>query len=572
MATGDAPVEIPWPTSSFPGADPQEGAGRLINVYAEPLGSTKPAQAGIPVKGDIVWRSGPGLSIHAITAQTGYRGGLIVANLSYEVFAAQALTADINGVVALLGVLPGTRGVSIARNNAGSPNVIAVDIDNGAFRLDGGAVVAYNAAGILPQPKSVCFQDGYLIFGIADRRVFATDINALTMNALCFTTVQAKSSDTLMRTIAFSGLLFVFCSSATEVWQDTAQPYPAFPYSRLVVMEFGLIQENAIAGFEDGFGVLHWVAQDYGVYQLVPGSLAPLKISPPDLDRLIETQVKTGNKVDAGCYIVSGRKMFVLSSQAWSWEFNLSTQKWNERQSLQPNGSFGRWRAARGHPAFGKWLCGDMLSGNLLYVDQTNRTEVNNPLSCQLWSAPVEDFPNRMRIARADFEFTVGVGRNQRSLLMNVTGAVAGNLGIVRLGVNATSGVVTGDTVVVAGITGTVEANGNWTATVIDPTHLELQGCVFHNAYVSGGTVTDITPTPEMVDPQVGIEISTDGGANWSNPWVRALGKQGDTNHRISVKNCGMTGSTGVMWRWTISAQVFVSFMGAKQSTDMRKF
>jgi hypothetical protein len=26
------------------------------------------------------------------------------------------------------------------------------------------------------------------------------------------------------------------------------------------------------------------------------------------------------------------------------------------------------------------------------------------------------------------------------------------------------------------------------------------------------------------------------------------------------------------MWRWTISAQVFVSFMGAKQSTDMRKF
>jgi hypothetical protein len=288
MATAIAPTLIPWPTSSFPGASPDESAGRLINVYAEPLGSVRPAQAGLPVKGDIVWRRSPGLSQHAITAQTGYRGGLIVANLSYELFNNEALTVDTNGTVALLGALAGTKGVSLARNNAGAPNIIAVDIDNGAFRLDtGGAPAAYNGAGILPQPKCVCFQDGYLFFGIGDRRVFATGLNNLTVNALTFVSVQAKSSDNLMRVIPFGGLLFIFCTSATEVWQDTAQAAPGFPYSRLVVLEYGLAQENAIGGFEDGFGVLLWVAQDFGVYQLTPGSFAPVKVSPPDLERLI---------------------------------------------------------------------------------------------------------------------------------------------------------------------------------------------------------------------------------------------------------------------------------------------
>ena len=250
MATAEKPIDVPWPVSSFPGASPQESAGRLINVYAEPLGSQQPAVPGLPAKSKIVWRRSPGMSQHAITAQSGYRGGLIVNNLSYEIFSGQALTVDANGVVNVLGALTGTQGVSIARNNAAAPNIIAVDLGNGAFRLDtGGAPIAFNAGGILPQAKCVCFQDGYLFFGIADRRVFATGINNLTVNALTFVSVQAKSSDNLMRIIPFGGLLFIFCTSATEVWQDTAQPSPGFPYSRLVVLEYGLAQENAIAGF-----------------------------------------------------------------------------------------------------------------------------------------------------------------------------------------------------------------------------------------------------------------------------------------------------------------------------------
>lgn len=31
-------AEIPWPLSNTPGLRPQDGAGRLVNVYAEPRG------------------------------------------------------------------------------------------------------------------------------------------------------------------------------------------------------------------------------------------------------------------------------------------------------------------------------------------------------------------------------------------------------------------------------------------------------------------------------------------------------------------------------------------------------
>jgi len=52
------PSPIPFPLSSFPGANPQEGAGRLINCYAEPLGEASKPSAPAPV----VWRGSAGLS------------------------------------------------------------------------------------------------------------------------------------------------------------------------------------------------------------------------------------------------------------------------------------------------------------------------------------------------------------------------------------------------------------------------------------------------------------------------------------------------------------------------------
>ena len=266
-----AAIEIPFPLSSFPGANPQEGAGRLIGCYAEPLGEPAKKSAPAPQK----WVGSAGMSQHAVTAQTGYRGGLTVNNLAYEVFRNNVCTVDAAGNVAVLGNFPGTKKVSIARDQASpSPDVVAVDLDNGAYQLStGGAPAPYNGGGNLPQPNSVCFQDGYFFFTIAAGQCYASGLNALTQNSLTFITCQAKADVTLLRGIAFSGLLLLFTTGSCEVWQDAAIAAPAFPYARQTVLEFGLVQSAAIAGWETGFSELLWVAQDAVTHGADPATI-----------------------------------------------------------------------------------------------------------------------------------------------------------------------------------------------------------------------------------------------------------------------------------------------------------
>ena len=115
------PFPINWPLGSFPGSTTQESAGRLINCSAEPLGPNGPSPAS--------YKRQPGLSQFAVTTQTGYRGGLIVNNLSYETWANEAATSTSAGAVNLLGSLPGTKKISIARNQNVRPDVVAVDIE-----------------------------------------------------------------------------------------------------------------------------------------------------------------------------------------------------------------------------------------------------------------------------------------------------------------------------------------------------------------------------------------------------------------------------------------------------------
>ena len=68
-----------------------------------------------------------------------------------------------------------------------------------------------------------------------------------------------------------------------------------------------------------------------------------------------------------------------------------------------------------------------------------------------------------------------------------ISGAVT-NGGLIRI-TSAAHGFSTNDTVTIAGVVGTTEANADWTITVISTTVFDLVGSTFANAYTSGGTV-----------------------------------------------------------------------------------
>jgi hypothetical protein len=243
-----------------------------------------------------------------------------------------------------------------------------------------------------------------LFFTMSNGKVMASDLNAVTVNSLSFTTAEAKP-DGALRAIPWNDQLYIFGPSSIEIYQDTANTPPAFPYSLVNSISTGLAGRYAVAGHEDGFGGkgLIWVADDNTV--VILNGYQPNKVSPPELDRLIEA-VTDKNTLEACVYISGGHPKWVLSCDAWTWEFDLNTQKWDERASyLIP-----RWRGTQAVFAFGQWIVGDTTSGKLLGVDEMNHTEDGDPLLYRLESGPVAKFPNRTVVPRADFNFSTGTG------------------------------------------------------------------------------------------------------------------------------------------------------------------
>lgn len=401
MAGGTVP--IPFALSSSPGANPQESAGRLINCYAEPLGKdVQSVKSAAPPQ--ITWRKSPGLSLFgASLSGTGFRGSILVDNTLYVAWSGRASLFNTGGAeTALTGSLNGSEKVFWARNNKSPPDVVVVAPGTGAFTVSAAAVSNFADADI-GAPDSVCFMDGFFIFSYGDGTLQASGLNDVSIATTDKTKAQSKPGG-LTRCIPFNGQLYALGPAFGEVYSDTANPN-GFPFSRSYVLQRGLLGPYAIAGYEDGFGTaLIWVADDNSVV-MGNGTPNPLKISPPDLDRLIAGVIDK-TTLEASVYIASGHPWWRVTSDTFTWDFDLGSQKWHEGTSYLK----ARTRAIGGVSAFGKWVTGDTEAGQLLYIDPTNYAEVGNPLVFQIESGPVQNFPHRTRVGRADFNFVTGVG------------------------------------------------------------------------------------------------------------------------------------------------------------------
>lgn len=395
-------VPIPFALSSSPGANAQESAGRLINAFAEPLGKDVEAVKGFTPP-QVVWRKSPGLTLFGTSANTVFRGAILVDSTLYAAWSGKASKFNSAGTESsLTGTLTGTEKVFWARNMKTTPDVVCVAPGTGAFSVSTTAVIAFADADV-GAPNSVCFMDGYFIFSYGNGALQASGLNDVTVDTLNKTTAQSKPGG-LTRCLPFNGQLYALGPNFGEVYSNTANP-TGFPFTRSYVLQRGLLGPYAAAGHEDGFGnALIWVADDNSVV-MANGSPNPLKISPPDLDRLI-AGVSDKTTLEASVYIAGGHPRWRITCATFTWDFDIGSQKWHEAASYGQ----ARTRAVRGVSAFGKWITGDTQAGQLLYINANAYNEVSNPLVFQIESGPVQHFPQRERVARADFNFVTGVG------------------------------------------------------------------------------------------------------------------------------------------------------------------
>ncbi|MBF9234687.1 hypothetical protein [Microvirga alba] len=388
-------VAVPFPLSSTPGLRPGEGEGRIVNGYNEKAGDR------------VYNRRSAGLSVFANTTKSGPRGLIDVNGTLYAVYSGAVVKVSSAGTVTTLtGSIPGTDGVTLARNNkvtggVSTPDIVAVREGGGAYILTETAVSAYPGTNLPATVNSVDFQDGFFDFTIPDGRIFASELNSTNINALSFATAEAKP-DGLKRGFVHAGTYFAMGTETIEPWKNVgAMP---FPLARMTsVLPVGLLTTMAVAGFELGWDrEPHFVAHD-GTVRALRGFDTP-RVSTPDVEAFIARS--TVSTLEAYVYTAKGNAYWVLSSDAGTWELNVSSGLWNERLSTGTN----RWRASHSVKLNGAWIMGDTLSTNLLKVEDGLRTEAGVVAPWTIESQPLKDFPVRVAVPGIYGDFTEADG------------------------------------------------------------------------------------------------------------------------------------------------------------------
>lgn len=386
-------MTIEFPISSAPGEEGQEGAGRLINCYAE-----KNEQGPFPV----IWKRTPGLrQVHDISSHNHLRGGVQIASTLIAVMDSRVHTVTVSGVTfssTNRGALAGSDKVTVARNNASTPNIACV-ASAGVFNLYVDAAPDAFADADVGSPNSVSSHHGYMLFTAGDGTIDATALNAVSIASNSNT--QEQNVGQLLRGIEFEDEWFACGDKAIGVYYDAATS--PFPLARRAQIGSGIAGTHAIAASD----ALIWASKD-GTVRKKDGYSAAI-ISNADVTRDVYAAVVAGDGdvLEAETYTFGNNSIWSLTLPgSWTWEYNITTQNWHEKKS------YGRsdWRASSIIPAFDRYISGDRTGSKLFSIDVTYRREANDPVVWEMISGVVGNFPARSGAPRADFNFTAAVG------------------------------------------------------------------------------------------------------------------------------------------------------------------
>lgn len=337
-----------------------------------------------------------------------FRGGLQVDDILYGAWEGEVYRTNVSGERELVGSLSGKGRVFFARNNAATPNVVAVSTGT-VVTVVSTAVAAYPDADVTATriPTCVCGHMGYFMWGYDNGDILSSDLNSTNVNTLNSARTESNP-DGVLNMLSQSGQLYVFGSKTIEVWGDPVNA-TGFPLSRIGYNILpGLLAPHAVAGSEPEFGYpFIWVGSDATVRQL--NGYEAVKISTSDLERLIADVKFPATQLDALCYVLGGSAFWQLNGPNWSWVYHIGEGTWHERQS---EGST-RSNLTCSVPAFDEWLVGSIASSDLFAMDFRQQREGSEQIVSVVESGPAKDFPNRQRIPRIDFDFTPGVGEAQ---------------------------------------------------------------------------------------------------------------------------------------------------------------
>lgn len=385
-------VPLTLGTQSNPGRYGYDGAGRLINCYAEGRGKEGRAEFPLYVVDGLA-------SFATLTGGSEVRAMIAVDNFLYPVAGRQIFKVDGAGTATAIGGLASDGPVYRARNRR-SPNPEIAFVCDGTTKIVAGGVVTDLTDSDLSPPIGVTAIDGYMIYLGADGKMTASGIDdATAIDPLDFAYAESDPDGAVC--IATRGREVVpFGSRSLEFWSNTGETN--FPLSRVQSVQIGCPAGRTVANIAQ---TLVFVAHDDTVCIL--NGYQPVAISNPAVNTWLEG-VADKSTLSATAWERGNHKFYALSGADRTWVCDLSQgNQWHERKSY----GLDRWRVSCVERFGSKLIAGHYDAGTLYEIDPDTLTEGADPIQVDV-RLTLNGFPYRATCSRIDLDVIPGVGLN----------------------------------------------------------------------------------------------------------------------------------------------------------------
>lgn len=399
-------MKFPLITGAYQAKSLVANAQRCVNLYAEKNTQDSPFP--------FTYYPTPGLTLLATATPTvagGWRGLYAASNGTlYGVCGSTVYAVSSAWKLTALGDIASSSGqVSIVDNGNylvitdGSSNGWTVQLSNNTFApITDSAFLGSNTAN---------FVDGYLVFNWPNTQEwYISLVNEISFDATDFAS-KSGFSDLLIGVGVTKRYVYLFGAQTTEVWFDAGDT--PFPFDRLpgVFMQYGCASAASIAQMD---GELYWLAQSpQGVaFVCRTQQFNAAQISTFALDNEIAGYSDL-NQAIGFTYQIEGHFFYVLTFPVSdkTWQYDLSTNQWNELNWIDTDGNLHRHRANCYASAYGSPVVGDWENGNLYLWDVNAYTDNGNPIPrIRSFMHSVDDNSDRMRYREFIANMEVGNG------------------------------------------------------------------------------------------------------------------------------------------------------------------
>lgn len=323
-----APVSLGLRSNPDRGND--DGAGRLINCYADDLGEDSKQRHPIYACDGFT----------SFGSLTGSGAGVVRGFLNFDDTTLYCVTGTrINrvttgGTATDMAALATSGYAYLARNNASPANICIVTSDGLIRFITSNSVTTPSISGAIPSSEfnSVISIDGFFLITCSGGDFYTTSVDATTIDDLDFASASTNS-DGLLRGVRRGPEAVLLGPKSTEFWRNTGAA--DFPFERVHSTTFGCYAAPSavvVSAATDAVIMAATNADGAFIGIVMVGGYEAQKISPLALDRAIRDE-PTLSSIRAFTHTRSGTTFYTITGSSFTWEYNLRTGFWHERTS-----------------------------------------------------------------------------------------------------------------------------------------------------------------------------------------------------------------------------------------------